>query len=102
LDPAAIEALPGLKDVELVQKDVLWPADAEGCSKLAVELLSEYSLILGVFPAQAVEAFVECHYVGWEGIQPSGRVKSTVSVPETEPDQKKVRPFRFVRWATII
>lgn len=87
--------------VILTKKEVLWPSDKQDCRDLALALHQEFNVLAGVWPAQAIEAFRyadrcnnwdDLHYVP---------VISPVSVPETEPDVKKVRPFRFVRWAWV-
>lgn len=98
IDPATLDHLPwtpGLDLPPVVRREILWPADYLGCVDLARRLADEFSLLLGVWPAQAIEA--------WCAVLPEKtvRVLSTVSVPETEPDIKKTRPFRFVRWAVI-
>ena len=118
LAPEALEALrgayeevPGVGDLE--SREVLWPSEPEDCRRLLEDLLRECDILAGVFPAQAQEAIC----LGLAGqhetpdfremfscpIIPPGRaIISPVSVPETEPEVRKVRPFRFVRWAWMV
>jgi hypothetical protein len=97
LDPAAEEALVAhyYERPTIVTGEILWPAGAEDCAILAQNLVSQFESLYGVWPAQAVEAFND--------LVPSGSatVWAPVSVPETEPYARKVRPFHFVRWARI-
>lgn len=91
-DPDAFQA-----PVELVSQEVLWPAEASACEQVASDLLRNFDCVAGVFPAQAVEAFLTVADRRDLIVQ----ILSPVSIPETEPDVKKVRPFRFVRWARL-
>lgn len=105
LDPSAEEALREViaeefgddPEVQISHREILWPTEWRQCRSVASELVEEFHLIAGVWPAQAVEAF--------RGLtdqeQEYTLVISPVSVPETEPDVKKTRPFRFVRWAYV-
>lgn len=111
LDPDALTALKGIflsggvepEEIEVESKEILWPAEAEACRDIVIDLVAEYldaihvrAIFTGVFPAQAVEAFRFSNFPGGIGVY------SPVSVPETEPDVKKTRSFRFVRWARIV
>lgn len=110
-DPADCEMSHGLQCCET--REVLWPAEPEECSRLLESLLLECDILAGVFPAQAQEAICLALAGQHEGPDfremfsapeiPIGRaIISPVSVPETEPEVKKVRPFRFVRWAWMV
>ena len=104
LDPAAEVGLRNLfpeNELEIKKAEILWSSSEEECYNLAVHLLEGYDCVCGVFPAQAVEAFRTCLMIDEASCFVPERVFSPVSVPETEPDQKKVRPFRFVRWAVL-
>lgn len=96
-----IEKLEELKEeveILIARREILWSSDEQECSNLAQILVREFSICAGVWPAQAVEAF---HNIKKNEGRDYTLIIGPVSVPETEPDMKKTRPFRFVRWAFV-
>lgn len=78
----------------LDQKEILWPVSFADCQAIWEDLLKNYSVFYGVFPAQAIEALNAFRGLIW--------VYSPVSMPIYEADSTKVRKFKFVRWAQIM
>jgi hypothetical protein len=90
------------KHFQVEEKEILWPAEWKACRDLALDLCNTYDVVAGVFPAQAIEALRNAVDYDGDGPRPERKIiLSPVSVPETEPDVKKTRPFRFVRWARV-
>ena len=84
-------------NLEIEHKEVVWPANKGECLDVANTLLASYDVLTGVWPCQAIEAFRVLD--GARDLDVP--VMSPVSVPETEPDLMRTRPFRFVRWAVL-
>ena len=83
------------KNFENVEnREILFSTDYDEIKRTLSDLLKDFIYVLGVFPA-AVQEVISAEFHG------IARFYSAVSVPETEPELKKVRPFKFVRWACV-